>query len=177
MTAAGTMRTLARNNAWSNHRLLEACGRLTAAALSAPRTGFFPSIQLTLEHILAVDRFYLDALEGRRTIQAETPDFTALAAAQRASDRRLIAFCDSLDAKGLDAEVTVERADGRRSIELAGGVLTHLFVHQIHHRGQVHAMLSGTPVPPPQLDEFFLREDAARRAPDVAALGWDRPRD
>jgi hypothetical protein len=51
-------------------------------------------------------------------------------------------------------------------------VLTHLFVHQIHHRGQVHAMLAGTSVPPPQLDEFFLAQDAALRAGDLAALGF-----
>ena len=50
-------------------------------------------------------------------------------------------------------------------------MLAHLFVHQIHHRGQVHAMLSGTGVAPPQLDEFFLSQDAALRRPELAALG------
>jgi uncharacterized damage-inducible protein DinB len=49
--------------------------------------------------------------------------------------------------------------------------LAHLFVHQIHQRGQADAMLSGTPVAPPQLDEFFLAEDAPLRAADLAALG------
>jgi hypothetical protein len=29
----------------------------------------------------------------------------------------------------------------------------HLFQHQIHHRGQAHAMLSGTSAAPPQLGE------------------------
>lgn len=32
-------------------------------------------------------------------------------------------------------------------------------------------MLSGTPVKPPQLDEFYCSGDAARRAVDFAALG------
>ena len=42
------------------------------------------------------------------------------------------------------------------------------------HRGQAHAMLSGSSVAPPQLDEFFCAGagDAARRAPDFAARGW-----
>jgi uncharacterized damage-inducible protein DinB len=39
-------------------------------------------------------------------------------------------------------------------------------VHQIHHRGQAHAMLAGTSVAPPQLDEFFLDYDASRREND-----------
>ena len=43
--------------------------------------------------------------------------------------------------------------------ERIGDLLAHLFIHQIHHRGQVHAMLSGTSVKPPQLDEFFLDYD------------------
>jgi uncharacterized damage-inducible protein DinB len=39
-------RTMARNNAWSNHRLHAACAHLTPAELPAPRTGFLPSVPL-----------------------------------------------------------------------------------------------------------------------------------
>ncbi|MGL1143213.1 hypothetical protein ACSTLN_23785 [Vibrio parahaemolyticus] len=48
-----------------------------------------------------------------------------------------------------------------------------MFQHQIHHRGQAHAMLAGTPVAPPQLDEFFCAGDAPLRATDLAELGYD----
>ncbi len=51
-------------------------------------------------------------------------------------------------------------------------LLAHVFQHQIHHRGQVHAMLSGTSVAPPQLDDFFRAADAGERARDFAELGW-----
>jgi hypothetical protein len=46
--------------------------------------------------------------------------------------------------------------------------------HQVHHRGQVHAMLAGTSVAPPQLDEFVMDGDAdvEARRPEVTALGW-----
>jgi hypothetical protein len=33
-------------------------------------------------------------------------------------------------------------------------------------------MLSDTSVPPPQLDEFFLAQDAEVRRGDLASLGW-----
>jgi len=59
-----TLRAMAYNNAWANHRLLAACAGLPQAEFEAPRTGFFPSIQATLNHILIIDRFYVDALEG-----------------------------------------------------------------------------------------------------------------
>jgi uncharacterized damage-inducible protein DinB len=51
-------------------------------------------------------------------------------------------------------------------------LLLHLFQHQIHHRGQAHAMLSGTSVAPPQLDEFFSVGEAPLRAAEFAQLGW-----
>jgi hypothetical protein len=37
-------------------------------------------------------------------------------------------------------------------------------------------MLAGTTVAPPQLDEFFCAEEAALRADDFAALGFDETR-
>jgi uncharacterized damage-inducible protein DinB len=170
-------RAMARNNAWSNHRLLAACAGLSAADYKAKRTSFFPSIHLTLNHILIVDWYYVDALEGGGGGPALYADpepcanLATLDAAQRAADRKLVAFCDGLDAAGLDAAVTLVRSSDTRYQERAADVLSHLFVHQIHHRGQVHAMLSGTGVAPPQLDEFFLSQDAALRRPDLAALG------
>jgi hypothetical protein len=33
-------------------------------------------------------------------------------------------------------------------------------------------MLAGTSVPPPQLDEYLLRDDARLREDDMRALGW-----
>ena len=170
-------RAMARNNAWSNHRLLTACAGLSAAEYAARRVGFFPSIHLTLNHILIVDWYYVDALEGGGRGPALYADpepcagFAALDAAQRAVDRRLIAYCDGLDAARAGAAVALVRASDRRHDERAADVLAHLFIHQIHHRGQVHAMLSGTGVAPPQLDEFFLAQDAPLRKAELDALG------
>jgi len=44
-------------------------------------------------------------------------------------------------------------------------------VHQIHHRGQAHAMLSGTSLAPPQLDEWFLAGERPIAERELAA-GW-----
>ena len=64
----------------------------------------------------------------------------------------------------------VRDPDGRPR-ERIDAILAHLFQHQVHHRGQAHAMLAGTDVPPPQLDEFFLDFD---RDPAVASRGFCR---
>jgi uncharacterized damage-inducible protein DinB len=178
MGLVGYFRTMARNNAWSNHRLLGACARLRTEELDVPRAGFFPSVRLTLNHILLVDGYYLDALEGIPSSpdldEAATPwtTFDDLRAAQRESDRRLIAYCDALTPDRLAAEVVFDRGANLRPRERIDRTLAHLFMHQIHHRGQAHAMLSGTTVPPAQLDEFLLAGDADLRRDDLAALGF-----
>jgi uncharacterized damage-inducible protein DinB len=174
----------AYNNAWANHRLLKACGRLPAAEFAAPRTGFFPSLKATLNHIVTVDWFYVDALE--RALRGAPPDpqpghffepeepfadCAALTTAQRAVDQRLIDLCCRLSTAQLDGPVQITRRDGVHTDRVAR-ILMHLFQHQIHHRGQAHAMLSGTAVEPPQLDEFFCANEAPLRATDFAELGW-----
>jgi uncharacterized damage-inducible protein DinB len=175
--------TQACNNAWSNHRLLGACAKLSAEDFAARRTSFFPSIRATLNHILTVDWFYLDALE--RAYRNESPNRDtakffdpeepfdhcgALAVEQHAADRRLVTLCGGLTDADVDRPVPIVRASGVH-LESATRVLAHLFQHQIHHRGQVHAMLAGTSVKPPQLDEFFCANEAQLRADDLAEIG------
>jgi uncharacterized damage-inducible protein DinB len=78
---------------------------------------------------------------------------------------------ERLDANGLEGVVEVHRGT-RIQHERMDRLLLHLFQHQIHHRGQAHAMLSGTSVPPPQLDEFFSLDEAPLRAVEFAQMGW-----
>jgi uncharacterized damage-inducible protein DinB len=59
---------MARNNIWANHRLLSACMALSPAEFAAPRTSFFPTLRATLNHILWVDTYYIDALERDPTV-------------------------------------------------------------------------------------------------------------
>ena len=176
------MQAMARNNAWANFRLLNACSQLSEEAYRARRTSFFPSIHLTLNHILVVDWYYLDALDndGRRWREiyaqgdAPCPTFADVRRELTAADRRLIAYCDQLSPAQPDELVILHRPGDLEYPERIHAVLAHLFQHDIHHRGQVHAMLAGTEVAPPQLDEFFLEQDAPLRAGDLGGLGLPR---
>jgi uncharacterized damage-inducible protein DinB len=175
MDAVRPYRAMAYNNGWANHRLLTACTALSQAEFVAPRTGFFPSLRATLNHILIIDHFYVDAMEGGTLGPAawadQEPCDTAvmLRDAQRDVDRRLIAVVEGL--ADPDRVVDIHRGD-RIQHERIDRLLLHLFQHQIHHRGQAHAMLSATVVRPPQLDEFFSAGEAPLRATEFAELGW-----
>lgn len=171
------LRRMAGNNLWSNDRLYRAVLSLQPGEFEAERTSFFPSIKATLNHILAVDLLYLDFLEEGGLGAAAHDDYVpfdeprALFAAQIAADRRLIAFCERLSEADLDRRVITDRRKDGMIPERIGDILAHVFLHDIHHRGQVHAMLSGTSVAPPQLDEFLLDYDVKLREAEVERLG------
>lgn len=173
-----TFRKLAYNNALANVRLHRACAALQPGEFEATRVSFFPSIKATLNHILIVDWFYVDALEGgtlgMKAFEAEEP-FDALgilSAEQDKVDCRLVTVCETLDPDALARVIDLHRSN-RIQRERAEDVLSHLFQHQTHHRGQVHAMLAGSSVAPPQLDEFIVADDARFRGEELMALGWD----
>jgi uncharacterized damage-inducible protein DinB len=174
---------MAWNNAWANHRLLRACCALSTEDFAAPRVSFFPSLKATLNHNVIVDWYYVDALERALAGQPPHPDaqqFFAseepfdtcaeLSVAQHVVDQRLVAVCASLTDSMLVHPVGVPRRTGLQ-YETVTRLLAHLFEHQIHHRGQAHAMLAGTTVKPPQLDEFFCANEADLRAAELAELG------
>lgn len=171
------LRASARANRLANLRLARAMAPLSEAEFQAPRVGFFPSLANTLNHILAVDIYYIAGLHGEADMRAQIDGFVDCATLaewaerQAVSDERLIAWCDALDAAGAERDVAMDRGD-HTDHNSAARTLAHLFMHQTHHRGQVHAMLSSTRIAPPQLDEFLLPADARRRRAEMLALGW-----
>lgn len=172
-----TFRKLAQANRLANARLHRACALLAPAEMTAQRPAFFGSIQATLNHILLVDRFYLNALRGHRLNRAALdearacPDLPTLTRWQETADMALLAHVQSLSPEELVEFVQVDRGEKTQD-DRRDDLLSHVFQHQTHHRGQVHGMLSATPVKPPQLDEFIVGDDNAARANDMAALGW-----
>src|SRR3954471_1770325 len=115
MDAVLPYRAMAYNNGWANHRLLAACQLLSQAEFTPPRTGFFPSLRATLNHILIIDRFYIDAMEGGTLGPAawanQEPCETTivLQKAQSEMDRRLIAVVECLGNEDLNRVVAVHR--------------------------------------------------------------------
>jgi uncharacterized damage-inducible protein DinB len=154
-----------RYNAWANRRLYEACAALSAVDYRAKRPSFFGSIHATLNHILVGDRVWMGRLEGvasgiERLDQILYDEFADLKAARETEDARILGFVSGLGDDALAGILRYRNMAGEAQETPLTWVLAHLFNHQTHHRGQVHGMLSGTPVAPPALDLiYFLRQD------------------
>ncbi len=161
-------RRLARYNRWANARLYAAVGELDAAAFQAPRASVFGSLCGTLNHLYVGDRCWLARFEQiavphRALDEVPHPLFPHLRAARLVEDARIIRLMDEASEDWIGGTLHYTSiVDGRTvsaPMELA---LTHFFNHQTHHRGQVHGMLSATPVAPPPLDfSYFMLEESS----------------
>jgi uncharacterized damage-inducible protein DinB len=162
---AEQLRSFADYNAWATARVYDAVAGLPAGEAERPRAGaFFHSILGTLNHLLVVDRIWMGRIEGdppARIVLDETvsEDLAELRALQRAEVERIRAFCGGLDETALSRVVQYSSGDGRAFADPLGRLLAHLFNHQTHHRGQLHALLLEAGAKPPPLDYlYYLRK-------------------
>jgi uncharacterized damage-inducible protein DinB len=161
---AAYFRQLSRYNAWANERIYAACAELSEEERKRRRPSFFGSIHRTLNHILVGDRIWLSRLDGKphgiqRLDQELYGDFAELRATRAEEDARLTAILGGYKDEALTRYLAYRSMTGEAKSVPMAQVLGHLFNHQTHHRGQVHGLLSDTPVAPPSLDMVELDWD------------------
>ena len=156
---------MSRYNRWANRQLYGAVAKLSPDEFHAPRSGFFPSLAQTLNHMVVTDRIWMGRFIGEPSAHTrldETPygKFADLAAARAAEDQRIVDFFKALQQPRIDATFHYKNTAGDPKSAPMHVTLTHFFNHQTHHRGQAHAMLSSTLIPPPPLDLiYYFPED------------------
>jgi uncharacterized damage-inducible protein DinB len=140
--------TLARYNEWMNSRLFALCATLPDSELHADRGAFFKSIHATLNHIAYADLAFLSRFTGT---PAEAPplgvdlfgSFAALREARAALDQRLLDWTATLTDAWLAEPLTyTSKVDGVTRTRPRWFLLSHLYNHQAHHRGQVTTLLA-----------------------------------
>ena len=170
MTPSAHYRMFARYNEWANGRLYDAAGRLSVEQYRADRGAFFKSVHGTLNHLLATDRIWMQRFTG----EGEAPGrldailfetFDELRAARVAEDGRILRYVDGLDEARISGTIRYRRVSSREEFEQElAPALAHWFNHQTHHRGQVHAVLTGLVGEAPPLDLLFFQRLAAKSA-------------
>ena len=143
-------RTLADYNAEMNRRVYAAAGRLPDERRRADEGAFWGSIHGTLCHLLWADRMWMSRLsdwprpDGPLKDSAGLVDaFDDLAAARAAADEKLSAWAASVDEDWLGRDQEWFSGAAQRNVRAPRAALVmHLFNHQTHHRGQVHALLT-----------------------------------
>ena len=166
MIGVDYVQTMARYNAWQNRGLIGALQDVPAAELTAPRGAFFGSILGTLNHVLWADGMWMARLASwpaPRAGLAESaeilPTFAAWAADRVRADGRLIHWADTLRPAALRGDLRWHSgATGRDVTRPRALCVMHMFNHQTHHRGQVHAMMTAAGLPVQVTDLVFMDE-------------------
>lgn len=141
---------MAAYNAEMNRRLYAAAARLDDTARRQDRGAFFGSIHATLNHLLWADRIWMARFDGWPKPAVGIAgsvtlieDFAELADQRAATDVALLAWAERVDPAWLAGELSWFSGALQRDLTRRTPVLvTQMFNHQTHHRGQVHAMLT-----------------------------------
>jgi uncharacterized damage-inducible protein DinB len=141
---------MARYNRWQNENLYGVAEGLPEAERRRERGAFFGSIHKTLSHLLWADRIWMSRFTdlprpqgGIRESVLQYPDWPELARERGAFDEIILAWAERLDPSWLAAEQTFYSGAAQREVTMPRWLLvTHMFNHQTHHRGQVHCLLT-----------------------------------
>lgn len=139
---------MAQYNEWMNSRMYALCAALPETELRKDRGAFFKSIYATLNHIAYGDLAFLSRFTGNPSV---VPDpgvdlfgsFDLLRREREALDQRILLWSQSLSPSWLADLLTYRsRIDGKTRTIPKWVLVTHMFNHQTHHRGQVTTLLA-----------------------------------
>ncbi len=162
---------MARYNRWQNQNLYGVADTLPDDERRRERGAFFGSIHKTLSHLLWADRVWMSRFGAGEKLEVGIPqsvslypDWEPLKRERAAFDETIIGWADKLDDAWLAGDLDVLCLGAQREFTKPKWlVVTHLFNHQTHHRGQVHCMLTQAGGKPDDTD--LLADAGVTRCP------------
>ncbi len=150
---------LGEYNQLMNQRLYEAVATLPDDKIKEDKGAFFGSLLGTLNHILVGDIIWLsrfstdisshDTLSYFITIEKPQSlssilyfELSELQKEREKIDRLIILWVNSLADKDLRSTISYKNMNGSSFQKDFSSLINHLFLHQIHHRGQATTLLS-----------------------------------
>jgi len=139
---------MADYNVWMNRKIYEAAAGLPDEARKRDLGAFFKSLHGTLDHILYVDILYLARFTGSAMPEGDFGaeyygDFGDLRTEREAADARILDWIAGLDRGWLDEALTFTSViDGVTRTLPRRVMVTQMFNHQTHHRGQATTLLT-----------------------------------
>jgi len=156
---------MARYNRWQNENLYGVADRLSDAERRRERGAFFGSIHKTLSHLLWADNIQMSRFSSEVARPAAGipesaslyPDWNALKDERMRFDGIILGWADNIDDAWLAADLTYFSGSiGRELTRPRWLMVTHMFNHATHHRGQVHCLLTQAGGKPSDTDLPFM---------------------
>jgi len=140
--------TMAEYNQWMNQKLYAVCAEIPDADRKQDRGAFFKSIHGTLNHLLYGDRAWLGRFVNQpfsvRVIGQDLyTEFAELQREREICDREILNWATNVSPDWLAQPFNyTSNVDGETRILPTWVLVTHMFNHQTHHRGQLTTLLS-----------------------------------
>ncbi|MCG8428152.1 MAG: DinB family protein [Chromatiales bacterium] len=159
MNMLDQFRLFSRYNQLMNQRIHSVAAKLSEEEISKNRGAFFGSLLGTLNHTLVGDTIWLrrfsthpssrealapihDWPQPASLDQILYPQLDSLTEAQTAIDEMIIAWTDALPEQALSDTLSYKNMKGISYRKNYASLISHLFFHQTHHRGQATTLLS-----------------------------------
>lgn len=158
-------RLMARYNAWQNHACERSLEGVPLAELWRDHGAHFGSILGTLNHVLWADMLWMSRLDdsfappegGLEESREMFPTLGTWSAERFRLDARIRAWAEEVKALELAGRIRFHSATlGREVSRATAHCVVHMFNHQTHHRGQVHAMMTRAGLSAPVSDLIFM---------------------
>lgn len=168
MIDKGYVLMMARYNAWQNNQLMAIVKGMKKTELTRDRGAFFGSILGTLSHLLWGDTLWMSRfctdVPAPEIGQDQTTTFTPSADTWQGErfrmDGRMLIWAQTLRRVDLQGDLRMySRILDREMVRPISLCVAHMFNHQTHHRGQVHAMLTAAGQDAPVTDIIFMPEE------------------
>ena len=137
------------------HRYLEVLTKLSWEEFIKNREASFHSIRNIFVHTLSAIDYWLDFLQKEnlhsRRKHDEYRTFEEVRTYMKYVEKRMHEYLDSLDPEGLDKIYKNTGDDGKIYEVTSEDVLIHVFEEEVHHRGELIALLWQMNVEPPPM--------------------------
>jgi uncharacterized damage-inducible protein DinB len=147
MTPNNHFELLARYNQWMNEKLYQVCAEIPDQKRKEDLGAFFQSIHGTLNHLLYGDKAWMGRFTGHpysiTVIGQDLYDsFEELREERIKTDQDIIEWSNSLSVEWLESPFEyTSNVDQKTRILPTWILVTHLFNHQTHHRGQLTTLI------------------------------------
>ncbi|WP_119301266.1 DinB family protein [Dongia deserti] len=156
------VRTMAAYGSWMNGRMLDLCGGLSDAERKRDLGAFFKSVHGTFDHLIYGDVAWMGRFTGSPMPTNGIGDivyesWSELDAARRAMDNRIGAWAAQVTEEWLSETMSfISVSDGKTRILPRWVLVTHMFNHGTHHRGQLTALMKQLGIDPGVTDLPWL---------------------
>ena len=147
MTPNNHFELLARYNQWMNEKLYQVCAEIPDQKRKEDLGAFFQSIHGTLNHLLYGDKAWMGRFTGHPysiTVIGQNlyDNFEELREERIKTDQDIIEWSRSLSTDWLASPFEYTSNIDQKTRVLPTWILvTHLFNHQTHHRGQLTTLI------------------------------------